>query len=168
MLFAVIGAGLPEPELAAYEAAAAAHPDGNLPRQIARAVRASMVDFAALAERQARLIAAWGDWFADYDVLLCPVAMGTAFPHQIGDGHGPATQIGRVLQVGDKTRPYSENLFWPGLATLAHLPATVRPLPELLGGLQIVGPLQEDRSPLAFAKACDAAFGGFRAPDMSG
>ena len=170
MLFAVIGAGLPQPELEAYEAAAAAHPEGSLLRQMARAVRATMADFADLVERQARLIAAWGDWFRDFDVLLCPVAMGTAFAHQTEDGHGPATQMGRVLQVGDQTRPYSENLFWPGLATLAHLPATVRPLPQTLNGLpagvQIVGPPQEDRTPLAFARACDAVFGGFKEPDL--
>ncbi|NIZ12336.1 amidase [Phaeobacter sp. HF9A] len=170
MLFAVIGGGMPEPELQAFDAAAATHPEGSLARQVASAVRASMADFAGLAERQAHLIAAWGDWFRDYDVLLCPVAMGTAFAHQIEDGHGPAPQMNRVLEVGGQSRPYMENLYWPGLATLAHLPATVRPLPELLNGLpagvQIIGPLQEDRTPLAFTKLCDAAFGGFRSPTL--
>ncbi len=171
-LFAVIGAGLPPPELDAYAAAAAPHGADSLAGRINRAVRSSMAEFAGLMERQAQLIAAWNAWFADHDVLLCPVAMTRAFPHQTEDGYGPAAQMNRELDLGGETRPYLENLFWPGIATLAHLPATVRPLPaqaqDLPAGVQIIGALHADRTTLAFARACDAVFGGFRAPALGG
>lgn len=168
LLFATIGADLPPEALDGYAAAAAAFPEGSLPARVARATRSSHGEYTHLHERQQRHIAAWAAWFADYDALICPVAMNVAFPHQTEDGHGPIPQMFRTLQVGNEERPYMENLFWPGIATLAHLPATARPLPGKVhgmpAGVQIIGPAFGDLTTLALAKAMDAEFGGFTLP----
>ncbi len=167
-LFAVIGAGLPEAELEAYAAAAAAHAPDSLPARVARATRSSLAEYAAMVERQEQRRRAWRGWFRDYDILLCPVSMTVAFPHQTEDGHGPVPQMSRVLDVGGETRPYMENLYWPGIATLGHLPATVRPLPDpvrgMPAGVQAIGPEFGDRTTIRFTGLCDEVFGGFLPP----
>ena len=168
LLFATIGSGVPQAELDAYAAAAAGHPDGSLPDRVARATRSSLADFAGLVERQAKLRAAWRVWFADFDILLCPVSMTVAFPHQTEDGHGPVPQMSRVLDVGGETRPYMENLYWPGVATLGHLPSTVRPLPDpvrgMPAGIQAISAEFADRTTIGFTALCDEIFGGFVPP----
>jgi amidase len=168
LLFATIGADLPPEALAAYAAAAAAFPEDSLPARVARATVTDHATYVRLAERQQRQIAGWEAWFAGFDALITPAAMNVAFPHQTEDGHGPIPQMFRTLSVGSGTRPYIENLFWPGIATLAHLPATVRPLPakvhDMPAGIQIIGPAYGDRTTLALAGAMDAVFGGFTPP----
>lgn len=168
LLFATIGADLPPEALDAYAAAAAAFPGDSLPARVARATRSSHGEYAQLFERQQRQIAAWAAWFGGFDALVCPVSMNVAFPHRTDDGHGPIPQMFRTLEVGGQARPYMENLFWPGIATLAHLPATARPLPGQVhgmpAGIQIIGPAFGDRTTLAIARGMDAEFGGFVAP----
>ena len=168
LLFATIGADLPPEALDAYATAAAAFPAASLPARVARATKSSHGHYMHLYERQQRHIAAWATWFRSFDALICPVAMNVAFPHQTEDGHGPIPQMFRTLAVGNEERPYMENLLWPGIATLAHLPATARPLPGKVhgmpAGIQIIGPAFGDRTTLALARAMDAAFGGFSPP----
>ena len=168
LLFATLGSGMPPEALAQFAAAAEGQPDGSHAAVMARATHASAGEFAALVERQAHLIADWGRWFESHDILLCPVSMTPAFPHQSGDGHGPVPQIARRLDLGDRQQPYLDNLLWPGVATLAHLPSVVRPLPEQLRGLpvgvQMIGPGHGDYTALAFAALCDQVFGGFTPP----
>lgn len=168
LLFATIGSGLPPQALAEYAAAAQGQPEGSHAAILARATHATAGEFAALIERQAHLIADWARWFEGYDILLCPVSMTPAFPHQVGDGHGPVPQIARRLEVGGRMQPYLDNLLWPGVATLAELPSVVRPLPERVRGLpvgvQMIGPGYGDRTALAFAALCDQVLGGFVAP----
>lgn len=163
MLFAVIGSGMPDDEVAGFEHAAKDLPDHPFAATIAATMRASVAEMAALQERQAHHIARWRAVFEEADIVLAPVSMNTAFTHQVDDGHGPLPQLRRTLAVSGEERPYMENLLWPGAATLAHLPATVRPLPELVNGLpagvQMIGDLYGDRTTLAFAAACDRAFG---------
>jgi amidase len=163
ILFAVIGAGLPDEEVAGFEQAARELPDHPFASTIAATMRASVAEMSVLQERQAAHIARWRAVFEEADVVLAPVAMNTAFPHQVEDGHGPLPQLRRTLTVSGEERPYMENLLWPGAATLSHLPSTVRPLPELVNGLpagvQMIGDLYGDRTTLAFAAACDRAFG---------
>jgi amidase len=167
-LFAVIGSALPEAELENYARVASRHPKGSLADRVARATRSSLAEYTALVERQERLKLAWAEWFQQYDIIICPVSMTVAFPHQTEDGHGPVPQMDRVLDVGGEIRPYMENLYWPGVATLAHLPSTVRPLPGLVRGMpagfQCIGPAFGDYTTLKFAALCDEAFGGFVPP----
>lgn len=163
LLFGVIGMGAPEAELAAYQAAAKGAPPDGYAARLARATAQPLRQWALQSARQSALRRQWAVFFERYDLLLCPVAMTQAFAHQTEDGHGPVPQIARTLQVDGAPRPYLENLMWPGLTTVAHLPATARPLGERVGGLpagvQIVGPCLHDHTPLRFAALCDQAFG---------
>ncbi|MCO6188597.1 amidase family protein [Rhizobium sp. L1K21] len=167
-LFAVIGSSLPESELETYERAASRHPKGSLPDRVARATRSSLGAYSSMVDQQNKLMSIWADWFQDFDIFLCPVSMTVAFPHQTEDGHGPVPQMDRVLDVGGEIRPYMENLYWPGVATLAHLPSTVRPLLDMVrgmpAGVQCIGPAFGDYKTLRFAALCDEAFGGFVCP----
>ncbi|WP_404405133.1 amidase [Pelagibacterium halotolerans] len=171
MLFGVIGSGSPEAELAAYKAVADGKPAGSYEARLARATHQSLRDWAGLASRQAKLFADWEQWFSNFDVLLCPVSMNVAFPHMTEDGHGPIAQLNRTLSVSGGKRPYLDNLLWPGVATLGHLPSTVRPLDGRVdgmpAGIQIMGAQLEDHTTIRFAQLCDEAFGGFSAPELS-
>ncbi|WP_434670988.1 amidase family protein (plasmid) [Klebsiella sp. B345] len=98
----------------------------------------------------------WQTFFHTYDLLICPVTPTVAFPHDHSGGHGPAAQLRRVLTVNGFQRPYLDNLQWPGLATVANLPATAMPSGHFVRGLpagvQVIGPLGEDRTPLLFTE----------------
>jgi amidase len=63
-----------------------------------------------------------------------------------------------------------DNLAWPGLATVANLPATAVPTRRLVDGLpvglQVVGPYLEDRTPLQFARLASQQLGGFVPPPI--
>ncbi|MFT3819004.1 MAG: amidase [Rubrivivax sp.] len=168
LLFGVIGMGAPEAELGAYQAAAKGAPPDGYAARLARATAQPLRHWALQSGRQSALRRQWAHFFERHDLLLCPVAMTQAFAHQTDDGHGPVPQIARTLPVDGAPRPYLENLMWPGLTTVAHLPATARPLGERVGGLpagvQIVGPYLHDRTPLRFAALCDQAFGRLSPP----
>ena len=63
---------------------------------------------------------------------------------------------GRTLTINGHQTPYGDQLAWPGMATLANLPATAAPIGKSATGLpigiQIIGPYLEDRTTLAFAR----------------
>lgn len=168
LLFAVIGGELAGADLSDYDRAAEIYSADSAAGRAARAIRASTSDFFALRERQAHHIAKWDRWFQNFDILISPVSMTTAFHHQNEDGDGPIPSMARTLDVGGKKVPYMENLLWPGVATLAHLPSTVRPLPSKVGGMpagvQLIGPSYGDRTTLTFASLCDDIFGTFVPP----
>lgn len=171
MLFGLIGASLPEPERTNWQAAGQRAAADSLPAQVARAAGQSLREWLARCRAQAQLREQWGQVFEEIDVLLCPVSLGAAFPHQIDDGYGVLPQFARTLQANGRDEPYLLNLQWPGLATLAHLPVTVRPLAQRVGGLpvgvQVMGPYLHDRTTIEFARLCDQAFGGFQPPPLA-
>jgi amidase len=59
-------------------------------------------------------------------------------------------------------------MVWPGVATVAGLPATAAPIEISASGLpigvQIVGPWLEDRTTIKFAALIEREFGGFVPP----
>ena len=90
-----------------------------------------------------------------------------AFPHDV-ERSDFAAQFVRTLAVGDRRIPYLDNLAWPGLATVAYLPATAMPTGALVGsvpaGVQIIGPFLGDRTTLRFARLVERELGSFQAP----
>jgi amidase len=169
-LFGIIGAGLPPPAVDAIIEAEKAAPDGSYARRVSAAMQQTLPQYFAVAEERQKLLRAWRDFFTRYDVLLCPVTPTVAFPH---DTHRAdmAAQFERSLVVDGAPVPYMDNLAWPGLVTVANLPATAIPTRRLVGGLpagvQIVGPYLGDRTTLKFAQLLDQALGGFVAPPLS-
>jgi hypothetical protein len=93
-----------------------------------------------------------------------------AFPHDTASAEMSA-QFDRRLMVDGVSTPYMDNLAWPGLVTVANLPATVVPTRRLVGGLpagfQIVGPYLGDRTTLKFAQLLEQQFGGFMQPSVT-
>jgi amidase len=171
MLFSTVSDGMPEEVLALTERVAADMQAGprSYPARIAKAVRFTHHQFLELAEKQAQLCLAWRKFFERYDVILCPIMPTVAFPHDhSGEGPGHIAQYTRTTLVDGKPVPYMNGLQWPGLVTVANLPATAIPTGRFIDGmpmgLQVVGPFLEDRTTLRFAQLAEAALGGYVPP----
>jgi amidase len=130
---------------------------------IVRAAGMSHRQWLAENERRHQIRRAWGLFFQNWDVLLCPVIGTPALPHR-QDG---ATWE-RRLTVNGREIAYNDLLFWPGLTCGFHLPASVAPIGFTKSGLpigvQIVGPLYGDRMTIAVAKMLEAEWQGFVPP----
>lgn len=124
-----------------------------------------------LLEQQQRLCRAWARFFERFDVILCPIMPTVAFAHDpSGSGPRHIAQYARRLRIDGTQQPYLNGLQWPGLATVANLPATALPTGQFVEGLpvgvQAIGPYLEDRTPLRFAQCVQQALGGFVAPPL--
>lgn len=112
------------------------------------------------AERQAARVA-WHHFFEEYDVLLCPTAASTAYPH---DHEG--VRPDRTITVNGKQEPTTDQLFWAGWSCGVYLPGTVAPAgltaAGLPCGLQIVTGHLRDREGIAFAQMMERELGGFQ------
>lgn len=173
MLFSTVSDGMPEEILAQTERVARELDAGprSYPTRIAKAVRLTHHEFLALQEQQQRLRRAWARFFESYDVILCPIMPTVAFPHdRSGAGPGHIAQYSRAATVDGKPVPYLNGLQWPGLVTVAHLPATALPTGRRIDGmpmgLQAVGPYLEDRTPIRFAQLAEQSLGGFVPPPL--
>ncbi|WIX76282.1 amidase [Amycolatopsis carbonis] len=109
----------------------------------------------------------WRQFFAEFDAVVCPITPTPAFPHD----HNPDL-LERRIDIDGVRYPYLDQLVWAGLATMPGLPATAIPTgpsPEGLPvGVQLIGPMFEDRTPLRLAELLEARIGGFRAPKQGG
>jgi len=116
-------------------------------------------------EERHRLRLKWAEFFRDYDLLLCPVTAGAAYPH---DHDHEGERWKRMIQINGRPALTINDLFWAGLSGLVYLPATVAPAgltaTGLPVGVQIVGPQYGDRSCLAFAGLLEHAYRGFVPP----
>ena len=119
-----------------------------------------------LRQTQDRLFyrALWQKYFETHDVFLMPTTFTAAFPH---DHSEPMEK--RIIATAEGKRSYAQDLpFWIRFATLAGLPATVAPVGQTRNGLpvgmQIIGPMWEDGTPIEFAAQLSALVGGFESP----
>ncbi|WP_405021368.1 amidase [Kitasatospora sp. NBC_00070] len=105
----------------------------------------------------------WRQLFTEFDIVVCPVTPTPAFPHD----HHP-DPLERRIDIDGVAYPYFDQLVWAGLATMPGLPATAVPTgrsPEGLPvGVQLIGPMFEDRTPLRLAELLEQKIGGFQAP----
>ncbi|MEV7043654.1 amidase [Amycolatopsis sp. NPDC051061] len=105
----------------------------------------------------------WRQLFAEFDAVVCPITPTPAFPHD----HDP-NPMARRIDIDGAEYPYFDQLVWAGLATMPGLPATAIPAgrsPEGLPvGVQLIGPMFEDRTPLRLAELLEQKIGGFQAP----
>ncbi len=119
-------------------------------------------DYVMLTARRERARAAWRDFFRDWDVVLAPMTLDAAFPHQEDEVEAHS------LMVDDRTLPYRHNILYPMLAIFAGQPSTAFPggLNEagLPLGLQAIGPYLEDRTTLKFVQLIEAAWYRFEPP----
>jgi amidase len=105
----------------------------------------------------------WRQLFAEFDAVVCPITPTPAFPHD----HNP-DPLARRIDIDGVEYPYFDQLVWAGVATMPGLPATAIPAgrsPEGLPvGVQLIGPMFEDRTPLRLAELLEQKIGGFQAP----
>ncbi len=112
--------------------------------------------------RREKLRRAWDAFFADWDVLICPQQVTTAFKHD----HRPVAE--RSLLVNGEQRGYSDGLFWSGLANSSYLPSTAFPAgmssSGLPIGLQATCASYLDRRAIEIARLITLETGGFTPP----
>jgi amidase len=144
-------------------AAAIAPDDRSADAVIARAAPMPHGAWLGLNEQRLRMRRAWSAFFADWDVLLCPVHAVPAQPHR----HEQPTSAMRIT-VDGKDMAWNDMMFWPGLIGGVHLPSSAAPLgltkTGLPIGVQIVGPLYGDRTTMLVAKMLEKSWRGFVAP----
>ena len=167
MLMSFLAASFaPENYAGAQAAAATLSPDDrSLGAERLRGIALSHRDWLMADGGRARLRAQWRELFESFDAVICPIMPTPAYPHDHSDD-----QEARRINIDGKDYVYTDQLAWPGIATLPGLPATAIPIglsPEGLPlGVQIVGPWLEDRTPLKLAELIEREFGGFVPPPM--
>ena len=167
MLMAFLAASFPPEALARMgEAASLLSPaDKSLGAERLRGVTAAHRAWVLDTGARAALRAQWRTLFRTFDAVICPIMPTPAYPHD----HSP-DQEKRRINIDGEEHPYSNQLVWPGIATLPSLPSTAIPLglskDGLPLGVQIVGPFLEDRTPLKLAELIEREFGGFTPPPM--
>ncbi|MFJ9399053.1 amidase [Streptomyces californicus] len=109
----------------------------------------------------------WRRLFTEFDAVVCPVSPTAAFPHD-----HELDPLERLIAIDGVDHPYFDQLVWAGLPTMPGLPATAVPAgrsPEGLPvGVQLLGPMYEDRTPLRLAELLEQVMGGFGAPGAQG
>lgn len=114
-------------------------------------------------ESRTQLRWAWHEFFKQYDVLIMPTSLSSAFKHD------QSRQLGsRTLQINGVSQPYFNQIFWAGLTGVSYLPSTIVPVgldaQGLPIGVQIVGPEMSDLNTIAFAEKAADELGGFMPP----
>ena len=137
--------------------------DMSLAAERLRGIALSHRDWLLADRGRAQLKAQWRELFKNFDAVICPVLPTPAYPHD----HSPEQET-RHINIDGKDYAYPDQLAWPGIASLPGLPATAIPIglsPDGLPiGVQIVGPMLEDRTPLKLAELIEREFGGFVPP----
>jgi amidase len=105
---------------------------------------------------------AWGRYFNDFDVFLCPANFTPAFPHD------SRAFDSRTISTPEGERPYDNQPFWISHASLSGLPAVAAPIGRTPGnlpvGAQVIGPLYEDDTAITFAELLGEVIGGYDPP----
>ncbi len=164
LFMAFLGANIPADEYGRLQQAAAGLPPDarGLDAAQLRGMVLSHRDWIQADRRRAATAERWRAVFQDVDVVVTPVWPTPAFPHDHSDMRT------RTLKVDGRDQPYMAQSAWISLATLTGLPATAMPIglgrSGLPVGVQAIGPMWEDRTPLAFAALVEREFGGFVAP----
>ncbi|HXE17886.1 MAG TPA: amidase [Stellaceae bacterium] len=145
------------------EAAKVSADDKSLHAERLRNVNLSHREWVALDEQRVRIKAQWRTLFETFDVVIGPPLSTAAFPHNFNPN-----QNAKRADIDGREIVYVDQLVWPGVATMAGLPATVAPIDRtregLPIGLHIMGAAFDDRTTIAVAGLIEREFGGFVPP----
>ncbi len=113
-------------------------------------VQASLPEWFAMLDEQARTERAWRRLFETVDAVIAPVLGVTAFPHSAVDLRQ------RTLSIDGVDAPFAMQFGFPGLATYPNLPACAVPLGKddegLPIGLQIITAHHRDHDAIAIGR----------------
>ncbi|HZZ62746.1 MAG TPA: amidase, partial [Roseiarcus sp.] len=125
LLNAFLSAGMPDDRYQEMRSAAEKIPaeDQSLLAELMRGALMSHRDWLRTDSMRQGLKQQWRALFQDFDVVVCPAAATTAFPH---DHTEP--QSDRKIAVDGEEFPYLHQLVWADPATTCGLPATVVPV----------------------------------------
>ncbi len=150
-------------QAAARDAAALPDSDKSYFAQMQRGNALSHRTWLQLNEKRHKMRLAWDEFFGDYDLMLCPVAVTAAFPH---DHKDPRHE--RTIIVNNKKVPVVDQIFWAGYAGVTYMPASAAPIGESKEGLpigvQIIGRQYDDYTCIQFAKLLDQEYRSFVPP----
>jgi len=114
-------------------------------------------DWMRALDAQLAIRRKWAQLFEAFDLVLAPAFGVVAFPHD----DAPFAQRKHVIDGVETV--YGNQVAWPGMASLANLPATSAPIGKTRAGLpigvQIIGPHLADRTTIAFAGLIEREFG---------
>ena len=120
-----------------------------------------------LTDRErARLRQRWAEFFEHVDVLLCPITLTPAFPHQ-----QEGTWADRECVVNGVPVPYLSLEAWPALIGSAYLPSTSTPVGHTSAGLpvgvQVVSPYLHDYRSIEVAGLITDLVDGYAVPPIA-
>ena len=150
-------------EQSKLRAAGLATSDMSKEAVVARGAVMDHREWSKFNEMRTQIRFQWKRFFEDWDILLCPIIVTTAFPHD----HKPKKD--RVWIVNGKEVSYSDNeTVWAGLVNVAYLPSTVFPTgiseDGLPIGVQAISAEFNDRTTIEFARLMASEIGGFTPP----
>lgn len=123
---------------------------------------ASAADYITWFDQRERYRAAFRAFFKEWDILIAPANIVTAFRHS------PLPWQERFFTLNEQSIPYNRQMVYASIATLCGQPSTVFPIDfneaGLPIGIQAIGPYLEDRTPIRFAQLYAQEFGGFQSP----
>jgi amidase len=153
LLQASVAASYP-PEV--YESAAAGAArldpeDVSLAAERIRGIVLSYRDWISADTIRTRHRAQWAELFTEFDIVISPVFSTPAFPHD----ESPLDWA-REISIDGSPHDYFDQLVWAANATASGLPSTAVPVARSADGLpigvQLIGPLLEDYTPIRFAE----------------
>jgi amidase len=167
----LLGSSLAEPaalsEAARERLATIAPDDDSADAAWLRAPTLAHRDWLKADEKRHALRHQWEQLFGSFDVVVTPVAPVPAFRHNQTEPKDARTYP-VAYEDGVRQVRFLDFFYWAGLPVLPGLPATSFPLGLDDDGLpisaQAVGPWLEDRTPIAFARLLEEAYGGFLVP----
>jgi amidase len=165
LLISYLGARYPEDqyELTRLAAGELDGADESLSAEMLRAVTLSHRDWVLADAVRDRQRMRWHALFQEFDAVVCPVMPVPAFEHNQNE---PSTN--RKVTIDGAEYPYFDQLALAGIATMPGLPSTVIPTGLTASGLptgvQLIGPMFEDRTPIRLAELLEAELGGFTPP----
>jgi amidase len=119
-------------------------------------------DWLVFNEQRHRIRRKWHAFFAEYDLLLCPVSCTVAFRHLSEPPYE------RKMTIETKIYPFMNQVFWTGFTGVSYLPSVAAPIgftdEGLPVGVQIVGPQFGDRACIQFARLLERSYQAFVPP----
>jgi len=133
-----------------------------LAKEFSDGLTMSAQEYLMLVVNRQVYLSAWQQFFKDWDVLIGPMTLDSAFPHQIGGIDE------RSLMIDNHSVPYFYNIAYPMISILCGLPSTAFPAgldaQGLPLGLQAIGPYLEDKTTLHFASLLEQEWHSFQQP----